>query len=68
MATGGLDMRGKSKISTVVSIRLPNEVVITLQNRINGRRSRWQTVGEYLKERITYDVLRSHDKGGSSFI
>lgn len=59
-------MSGKSKITIVVAIRLPNEVVLTLKRRIDGRRSRWDSVGEYLKERIIYDVKRSHDKGGSS--
>jgi len=59
-------MSGKSQTSTVVSIRLPNEVLFTLKRRINGRRSRWASVGEYLKDRIIYDVKRSHDKGGSS--
>lgn len=51
-----------SKISTVVSIRLPNETVFTLRRRIDGRRSRWSTVGEYLKERIIYDTEREHGK------
>ncbi len=51
-----------SKTTTVVSIRLPNEVVFTLTNRINGQRSRWGSVGEYLRERIIYDTQRSHGK------
>ena len=55
-------MSGTSKISTRVSIRLPNEIVRTLERRIAGKRSRWLTVGEYLKERIIYDVERSHSK------
>lgn len=53
-------MSGTSKISTRVSIRLPNEVVRTLSRRINGRRSRWESVGEYIKERLIYDIMRSH--------
>ena len=53
-------MAGTSRISTRVSIRLPNEVVRTLLRRINGRRSRWVSIGEYLKERIIFDVMRSH--------
>ncbi len=55
-------MSGKSKISQVVSIRLPNEVLFTLQRRIDGRRSRWSTVGEYIKERLIYDTERSHTR------
>ena len=50
----------KSKISGVVSIRLPNEVLFTIQRRINGRRGRWESVGEYLQERIIYDTMRAH--------
>jgi len=53
-------MSGKSSKSTVVTIRLPNEVVYTLSRRINGRRSRWGSVGEYIKERLIYDIERSH--------
>lgn len=45
-----------------MSIRLPNEVVRTLKRRINGRLSHWESVGEYLKERIIYDVERPHKK------
>jgi len=55
---------GKSNKTTVVAIRLPNDVVFTLRRRINGNRSRWSTVGEYLKERIIYDTERRH--GGNS--
>jgi len=55
-------MSGTSKISTRVSFRLPNEVVQTLQRRIDGRRSRWESVGEYLKERTIYDTERSHKR------
>ncbi len=51
-----------SKTSTVVSIRLPNEIVFTLQRRIDGRRGRWSSVGDYLKERIIYDTERQHGK------
>lgn len=57
-------MSGTSKISTRISIRLPNEVVRTLERRINGQRSRWGSVGEYLKERIIYDTMRSHQRKG----
>ena len=55
-------MSGKSSKTTVVSIRLPNEVVFTLKRRINGKRTRWDTVGNYLKERIIYDTERAHVK------
>lgn len=55
-------MSGTSKISTRITIRLPNEVVRTLQRKINGRRSRWNSVGDYLKDRIIYDTLRDHKR------
>jgi len=52
----------KSQSSGVITIRLPNDVLYTLQRRIDGRRSRWGSVGEYIKERIIYDVQRKHNK------
>jgi metal-responsive CopG/Arc/MetJ family transcriptional regulator len=53
-------MSGTSSISTRISIRLPNSLVRTLERRINGRRSRWDSVGEYIKERLIYDIERRH--------
>jgi metal-responsive CopG/Arc/MetJ family transcriptional regulator len=58
----GEDMSGTSRITTRVSIRLPNEVVRTLERRIDGRRSRWSSVGNYLKDRIIYDTMREHKR------
>ena len=55
-------MSGTSTKSTVVGFRLPNEVMLTLKRRIDGRRSRWESVGEYLKERVIYDTMRLHKK------
>jgi len=55
-------MGGTSKTTTVVSIRLPNETLFTLKRRIDGRRSRWESVGEYLRERIIYDTHRDHKR------
>ena len=55
-------MYQKSKSSEVVSIRLPNSVLFTIRRRINGERSRWGSVGEYLLDRIIYDVQRSHNR------
>jgi len=40
---------GTSRFTTRVSIRLPNEMVRTLERRINGSRSRWSSVGELLE-------------------
>lgn len=53
-------MYRKSKSSGVVTIRLPNPVLYTISRRINGKRSRWDSVGEYIKERLIYDIMRSH--------
>lgn len=55
-------MSGKSSKSQLITLRLPNDVVYTLTHRINGKRGRWQSIGDYLKERIIYDVRRSHSK------
>ncbi|KKN07210.1 hypothetical protein LCGC14_1069220 [marine sediment metagenome] len=54
---------GKSSITTPVSFRLPNDVVSTLQRRIEGRRSRFDSIGLYLQEHIIWEVRRSHMKG-----
>lgn len=53
-------MSGKSTKSEIVSFRLPNDVVSTLNHRIAGRRGRWQSIGEYLQERVIYDTRRLH--------
>lgn len=55
-------MSGKSSVSTPVSFRLPNDVVNTLDRRIKGRRSRWASRGEYLQERVIYDLTRPHER------
>jgi len=55
-------MSGTSRKTTVVAVRLPNEVVFTLKRRLEGRRSRWGSVGEYLRERIIYDTERQHGR------
>ncbi|KKM24285.1 hypothetical protein LCGC14_1606570 [marine sediment metagenome] len=55
-------MSGTSKISTRISIRLPNDVVRTLTNRINGKRGRWDSVGDYLRELIITEIKRNHNK------
>lgn len=52
----------KSKISGTVTLRLPNDVLCTINRRINGKRSRWSSIGSYLTERVIYDVRRSHDR------
>lgn len=58
-------MSGTSRISTRVSIRLPNEVVRTLQHRVDGTRSRWLTISEYIKEMVIFHVERKHVKRNS---
>ena len=53
-------MSGKSEITDVVGIRLPKDVMAVLKRR--ARASRYQSVGAYLRHRITYDITRSHHK------
>ena len=53
---------GIKNYTTVISLRLPNETVFTLQRRVDGRRGRWESVGDYLQERIIYDTDRSHKR------
>lgn len=62
-------MSGTSRISTRVSIRLPNEVVRTLERKINGRRSRWGSVGELPEG--THNLrhnARAQTKGGATVV
>ena len=55
-------MSGTSSKTTLITLRLPNEVVYTLRRRIDGRRTHWSSVGEYLQERVIYDTERQHKK------
>ena len=55
-------MSGTSSKTTLITLRLPREVVCTLERRINGRQSHWWSVREYLQERIIYDTERLHTK------
>lgn len=59
---------GTSSKTVVVGFRLPRDVFDVLQRRVDGQRTHWQSVGEYLQERIIYDVRRQHRKGKSSEI
>ena len=52
-----------SKKTTIVSIRLPNELVAKVQKRVdNGRH---ESVADYLRNRIIYDVNRKHRRARS---
>ena len=53
-------MSGTSTKTTLVTLRLPNEVVCTLRTRINGRRSRWLSVGNYLRDLIIRELSWSN--------
>ena len=46
-----------------MAIRLPNQVLEILRRRIEGRRSRWDSVHSYLKEWIVFEATRDHRKG-----
>lgn len=54
----GKKMAGKSKRTKVVSLRLPNELMAKIEKRVKS--GEWDSVGHYLRERITYDILRQH--------
>jgi len=53
-----------STISTPVVFRLPNQVLEIVQRRIKGKRSHWNSVGEYLRDRVIYDLTRPHKRKG----
>ncbi len=49
-------MAGTSKKTGRITVRLENDVLAKLKRQ-------HPNVSEYLRERITYDVTRSHKKG-----
>jgi len=55
-------MHGYSDKTVPVSFRLPAEVHALIEKRIGGKRSRHQTVNQYIKDRVIYDIKRSHKK------
>lgn len=59
---GGNIMHGYSDKTVPVSFRLPAEVHALIEKRIGGKRSRHQTVNQYIKDRVIYDIKRSHKK------
>jgi len=55
-------MLGKSKKSTVVATRLPNEILDTIKDRVENGRGSSLTVSEYIRRRIIYDITRKHQR------
>ncbi len=53
-------MAGKSSKTTILSIRLPNEAMLILNRRCST--NRYESVGDYLRARILYDLYRKHGK------
>ncbi len=53
-------MPNTSKRTQVAAFRLPVEIYAIIERRVKGKRSRWNTVSEYLRERVCYDISRSH--------
>jgi len=51
-----------SKSTTPIMFRISTEALVVVKRRIKGKRSRWKTVGEYLRYRLTYDLTRKHHK------
>ena len=52
-------MSGISGKSKVIQLRLPNEIVEIVEERI-ARQHKWMTVASYLRGRIIYDITRKH--------
>lgn len=55
-------MPGGSNSSKVIPVRLPNDVIETLERRIKKGKGSSQGLSQYLRDRITYDVRRKHGK------
>ena len=53
-------MSGKSSTSQVITIRLPNEIVETIKRRLAN--NRFDSISQYLRERIIYDMTRKHNR------
>lgn len=53
-------MPTQNKKSRIVTVRLPLEVVQTIERRITGQKGRHSGISSYLRERITYDTMRRH--------
>ncbi len=51
-----------STISTPVVFRLPNHILEIAKRRIKGKRSHWNNIGEYLRDRLIYDLCRPHGR------
>jgi len=43
-----------------VAFRIPVDTFEVLERRTKGKRSRWATVNEYLRDRVVYDTSRKH--------
>lgn len=50
-----------SSKTTVIAIRLPNNIVQKVNERIE-KRAKYITISQYLRERIIYDITRKHNK------
>lgn len=53
-------MPGYSNKTAPVSFRIPIELHAIILRRIQGKRSHWATVNEYIKERVIKDTQRKH--------
>jgi len=52
-------MSGKSNKTQVISVRLSNDVIEVIQRRVGNE---WDSVSQYLREMVTYQVMRSHHR------
>ncbi len=55
-------MPTQNKKSRLVTVRLPLEVVQTIEKRITSSKGRHSGISSYLRERITFDTMRQHGK------
>lgn len=58
-------MPGKSTRTTVVTLRLPNDVVEKVKRRLSGT-GYPETVNSYLRKRIIYDINRKHARSSKA--
>jgi len=53
-------MPGHSAKTVVVQFRIPVDLYVKLEKRVEKRLGRWQNVNQYCRERFIYDASRKH--------
>ena len=55
-------MAGKSKMSTAVGLRLPNELLAAIDKRVGAQKCLPESRNEYIVRVLSSEVIRNHNK------